>query len=901
MATDDDKNGTGAGKNTEALNAEMQAGLDLYNTYQKILEQKKDLKTDAKILKSLNEDLAAAERELAEVIKATGNATNDDVKYQQERIDAIKGAIEQVGALKKANDDLATSYVSQSEAVGVLSSALGSLGGNLPVLGKAFSSLGSVTVAATKTFDKFKEKGKELKQQQEDGIISPEEFKKLERMNMIMAGMAATSAALKPLSDAFDSVLTKTIELAVNEIDAEKNLQKLYQTGEEAAIAFGKIEESTAGPISSLNEIGIETGKLYNTFEELRGEFLLVRNEEGKFNKELIASAAVLERVGIAVKDTGATVNTLTRVFETVTEDAVDFAAELNAIGVQAGLGPGELVTTFNQLSPQLLKITGGTSALTQTMNDLAYISRQTGIEIGRIVDFASGFDTFEGAADRVGKLNAILGGDFLNVMDLMAEEDPATRFKMISDAINKTAGSFDELTYYERLALAEAGGFKDVGELAVAMSGDFDQFGDSLVKTQEDYVAAAEKAKEFQTFQEQIQSTMVALAKQEGFSQMVMDGINGFLTLMQFVAAHGKTFVMILVAAKAATLGLAAAQLVLSVNSNLSKTALGVGLLPILVVFGTMLAIGMSPPLIDTVLVFAAAILAMGVAARIAGTNFNMGLVKVMLALGAAVLLAAVGIALAAEGIGSMADSISKLNSEQIGAFNNALIGLVGTLVLFGAAIIALGIFATGPQMLGILGIAAAFFLIGAAIGIAGAGMGLMAEGFAKLFATGASGGALLGMAAGLYAMAGSLTVFAAAMAILTPAMLMFQGALAVGKLLGVGPKGDEIESFSRMVESLASINPSNLSKTVEQVKQLREEMSNMMESPDMVKDFTDMLKVFERDMKLSYNLSTKAKADQKAELTITSPITIKIDESLSLTGRIDERILLKKNFTRP
>ena len=220
---------------------------------------------------------------------------------------------------------------------------------------------------------------------------------------------------------------------------------------------------------------------------------------------------------------------------------------------------------------------------------------------------------------------------------------------------------------------------------------------------------------------------------------------------------------------------------------------------------------------------------------------------------------------------------------------------------------------------MLGILGVAAAFFLIGTAVGIAAAGMGIFAGGvgmlvesvangvatmtdsFIKLFDTGVGGGALLGMAAGMYAMAGSLTVFAAAMVILTPAIMMFQGAMAVGKLLGVGPKGDEIESFSRMVESLASINPSNLSKTVEQVKQLREEMSNMMESPDMVKDFTDMLKVFERDMKLSYNISTKAKADQKAELTITSPITVKIDDSLSLTGRIDERVLAKMNFTRP
>jgi hypothetical protein len=187
----------------------------------------------------------------------------------------------------------------------------------------------------------------------------------------------------------------------------------------------------------------------------------------------------------------------------------------------------------------------------------------------------------------------------------------------------------------------------------------------------------------------------------------------------------------------------------------------------------------------------------------------------------------------------------------------------------------------------------------IGSLVGSITTGVATMTDSFIKLFDSGVGGGALIAMAAGLYAMASSLVVFAGALGILTPAVLIFQGVTAVGKLFGGGPEAGDIESFTGMIESLASINPDNLTKTVEQVSKLRKEMSNMMESPDMIKDFTDMLKVFERDMQLAATINMQEK-EQKAELTITSPITIKVDDNTQLIGKIDERVLAKLNFTR-
>ena len=80
------------------------------------------------------------------------------------------------------------------------------------------------------------------------------------------------------------------------------------------------------------------------------------------------------------------------------------------------------------------------------------------------LVDVASQFDTFEGAATAVGRLNGMLGGPYLNSIEMVyaTEEE---RLKTMQQAMQASGRQFKDLSRYEKKAVAAAAGFKSVGD----------------------------------------------------------------------------------------------------------------------------------------------------------------------------------------------------------------------------------------------------------------------------------------------------------------------------------------------------------------------------------------------------------------------------------------------------
>ncbi len=141
---------------------------------------------------------------------------------------------------------------------------------------------------------------------------------------------------------------------------------------------------------------------------------------------------------------------------------ARQFSMDFAELGSTIGIPPQELARQLGALAPRMAMF--GSTA-TRELRKLAAQSKSTGIEMQRLIGIARGFDTFETAASKVGQLNALLGGPFLNTIQMMMATD--TERNEILRRVIVSSGRMGEVmagtgasARMLRNALAEVGGF---------------------------------------------------------------------------------------------------------------------------------------------------------------------------------------------------------------------------------------------------------------------------------------------------------------------------------------------------------------------------------------------------------------------------------------------------------
>jgi hypothetical protein len=348
-----------------------------------------------------------------------------------------------------------------------------------------------------------------------------------------------------------------------------------------------------------------------------------------------------------------------------------------------AGVPTSKILADFEGHTATMAKF-GDTGP--HVFKELSVAAHESNMELGQLISIVEKFDRFDSAADSVGRLNALLGGPFLNSLQMVTATDPIDRLQMLQGALDDSGKSFNDMSYYERQAIADAAGLKDVGELALLMSGNFVHLAGSGQLTQEQYEELAEQSADFNTVMEELRQTMQMFAINLKF---VIDGLKfvanaiqaipeparmviGTLTLVGFVVAVAiKGFMGF--AASAATVGTALGV----IGGAAPPAAVGVGLLSAASTagIGPILALGAAALMVGGA-VFLAGFGLSFMFAEIAKADFTtlIGVSVAILAIAGAILMlgtatlspigtsAIVAIAAIAAAIGFMAASISPL-----------------------------------------------------------------------------------------------------------------------------------------------------------------------------------------------------------------------------------------------
>tara|TARA_Y100000592_G_scaffold56450_1_gene88690 strand:- start:1286 stop:3730 length:2445 start_codon:yes stop_codon:yes gene_type:complete len=328
--------------------------------------------------------------------------------------------------------------------------------------------------------------------------------------------MAAAGVAAVGLGVALAALIAVLVIVAVA-IGAAMILAKFTLEIENSSRELTKITGLSKSFAHSMHENAMELRTAGVSAEDLNGALTSLNATFTDFSmlsvstaKKVADTTAMLTKLGMSTDDASRGFQVLTKGMAQTPEQAADTMIAMDALARDLNVSTSKIGADFAGAASHLQKLTGPEAL--RSFKQLSVISKATGIEVSRLLAITEKFDTFEGAATQAGKLNAALGGNFVNAMELMTATNPAERFEMIRDSILDSGLAFDQMSYYQKKFFADAAGLADVGELALAMSGDFGAVNSEIGKTQADYEAAAERAKSFQSVQEQLKNSFYQL-----------------------------------------------------------------------------------------------------------------------------------------------------------------------------------------------------------------------------------------------------------------------------------------------------------------------------------------------------------------------------------------------------
>ena len=537
-------------------------------------------------------------------------------------------------------------------------------------------------------------------------------------------------------------------------------------------------------------------------FSKLAGSMVAFSEVSSATRQELSLLTAGFSKFGV---DITGNLNIATKAMGLTGSEAGALQRELFAVGT--ALGPHMTKKVMSEFGPAMSTLAAFTNERAiKVFKGLAAQSQATGLAISELISISSKFDTYDGAAESVGRLNSILGGDYLNSVQMLnaSEED---RIKMLQQSISLSGRQFSDLSRFEKKALASAAGISDMSKAMQVFGTDSEKLADFEAKASKAGMSV-EKFKEAtaatNNIQQQFQVIMQNLA-------VVMKPVVDLLLLtlqgLRFIAPVLKIVVfgwIAYTAAQKAYLFFTKASLAIeTVREAYRKKELVSTLL------------GVKAKTADTA----------ATAANNKVKTFSIAITSAavgpMLAFGAAILLMGAGIAVAALGLTQFVKAFSQLTGEQLVAVSIGLTLFVAGMVAM-VAILA-GLVSSGVLPVvaaGLLGFGAAVLLIGVGIAVAAVGIMLLVKSFASLQDVD-----LIKVAKGLIAVSVSLATLsisalaiAASFFLFLVAGVILAGFAVVLLALGVASviAGTGITLFSKGLAELGNLDLDNIAKGI-------------------------------------------------------------------------------------
>jgi hypothetical protein len=232
-------------------------------------------------------------------------------------------------------------------------------------------------------------------------------------------------------------------------------------------------------------DAGDATTALFSSFREFTD---LSESQQAS----IVATTAIMSKFNISSSETGKNLDIATKSLGLNITEATTLIRDFESIADAVGKPISEISKDFASAAPKIAFY--GAQAV-DVFKQLEAQSKSTGLSVDKLLGtFGEQFDTFEGSAKAVGRLNAIMGGSYLNSIDMLNASE-SERLEMIQGAIKANGVLFDDLNKFEQKAFASAMG-TDVDTLRRSLE-ELSPFEQRQIKRQEELAAKAGQARD--------------------------------------------------------------------------------------------------------------------------------------------------------------------------------------------------------------------------------------------------------------------------------------------------------------------------------------------------------------------------------------------------------------------
>jgi len=222
-----------------------------------------------------------------------------------------------------------------------------------------------------------------------------------------------------------------------------------------------EFEESLVDVRQEMVHLGAQTEDIADAFAKLSEENSAFVFQNKQVRDSLMKTTTAMKVAYDAEQEFAAAVGFSMTAMAESPKQAEKTAMGLAKFAKDIKASPKEMMGDYARLGPSLAA--WGKNA-TKVFKETAAAAKALNIESEALLNIAGQFDTFDEAAGHVGQLNAMLGGDYFDTVE-MVNASESERIEMLMEGVRATGKSWDSLGRFERKAIATAAGISDMAE----------------------------------------------------------------------------------------------------------------------------------------------------------------------------------------------------------------------------------------------------------------------------------------------------------------------------------------------------------------------------------------------------------------------------------------------------